>query len=473
MEIVQDQEISEPVSPSGQFLSSSILSLSIIAVMEFEAPFDNSQAIPFLKDVFLPINPRFSSIMVADKDGVKRWKRVEVRLTDHVNFPVFTTGMSTQFYDECFDEYLSKMAMEQLPQSQPLWEVHIINYPTSHAASNIIFKLHHSLGDGFSLMGALLSCLQRADAPPLPLTFPSVQLHTNTSGRNCSMFRKVPRFFSSVYNTASDFCSSIIQSCLVKDDKTPIRSGHSGVEFLPVAITTMTFSLDQIKQIKAKLGVTINDVITGIIFLGARMYMETVSQGSGSACSTSLVLLNTRMHGGYKSIQEMVKPDAESPWGNHFAFLNVRIPKLRDAEAKNNPLKFILNARKIIKKKRTSFGVNLTAKYLQLVAKFRGPNGASKYIYGTMENTSMGISNVRGPMEQMALANNPINGLYFVVTGAPQSLVAGVTSYVGKLRVALLVEKDFIDPRKLKSHTEKAFDMIFEAACRESTQQAT
>jgi hypothetical protein len=69
------------------------------------------------------------------------------------------------------------------------------------------------------------------------------------------MFRKVPRFFSSVYNTASDFCSSFIKSCLVKDDKTPIRSGHSGVEFLPVAITTMAFSLDQIKQIKAKLGV--------------------------------------------------------------------------------------------------------------------------------------------------------------------------------------------------------------------------
>jgi hypothetical protein len=54
-----------------------------------------------------------------------------------------------------------------------------------------------------------------------------------------------------------------------------------------------------------------------------------------------------------------------------------------------------------------------------------------------------------------------------------QSLMAGVTSYVGKLRVSLLVEKDFIDPQKLKSHIEKAFDMIFEAACRESTPPAT
>ncbi|KAF9663129.1 hypothetical protein SADUNF_Sadunf17G0006300 [Salix dunnii] len=470
METVKDQEISEPVSPGGQFLSNSVLSLSIIAVMELEEPFDDALSIiPFLKDVFVPINPRFSSIMVADKDGVKRWKRVEVRLSDHVNFPVFTTGMSAQFYDECFDEYLSKMAMEQFPQSQPLWEVHVINYPTSHASSNIIFKLHHSLGDGFSLMGALFSFLKRADNPSLPLTFPSVQLHTSKYDRNFSMFRKVPTFFSSVYNSASDFCSSIRRSCLEKEDETPIRSGHSGVESLPVAITTITFSLDHIKQIKAKLGVTLNDVITGTIFLGARMYMETVSQGSGSARSSSFVVLNTRMLGGYKSVQEMLKPDSEAPWGNHIAILKIPIPKLGDAEAKNNPLKFVMNARKIIKRKRSSIGVYLNAKFLLLVARFRGPNGASKCIRGTLENTSMGISNVRGPMEQVAFANNPINGLYFVVTGAPQSLMAGVTSYIGKLRVALLVEKDFIDPQKLKSQIENAFDMISEAACREST----
>ncbi|KAJ6325914.1 hypothetical protein OIU78_013078 [Salix suchowensis] len=416
--------VSEPVSPSGQFLSNSVLSVSIIAVMEFEQPFDDPLSIiPFLKDVLLPDLPRFSSIMVADKDGVKRWKRVEVRLSDHVNFPVFTAGMSAQFYDACFDEYLSKMATEQFPQSQPLWEVHVLNYPTNHAASNIIFKLHHSLGDGFSLMGVLFSFLKRADNPSLPLSFPSVKSHNSKDGRNFSMFRKVPTLFSCVYSSASDFCSSIIRSCLDKEDETPIRSGHSGVESLPVAITTITFSLDHIKQIKAKLGVTLNDVITGTIFLGTRMYMETVSQGSGSACSTSLVLFNTRMLKGYNSVQEMLKPDSKAPWGNHVAYLKIPIPKLGDAEATNNPLKFVMNARKIIKRKRSSVGVYLTAKYLLLVARFRGPN----------------------------------------------SLGAGVTSYIGKLRVALLAEKDFIDPPKLKSQIEKAFEMISEAACREST----
>jgi hypothetical protein len=104
-------------------------------------------------------------------------------------------------------------------------------------------------------MGALLSCLQRADNPSLPLTFPSIQSHTNKDGKNFSMCRTVHKFFSTVYNSASDFSSSIIKSCLIEDDKTPIRSGQHGVEFLPAGIETMTFSLDHIKQIKSKLGV--------------------------------------------------------------------------------------------------------------------------------------------------------------------------------------------------------------------------
>ncbi|KAJ6419002.1 hypothetical protein OIU84_029163 [Salix udensis] len=145
--------------------------------------------------------------------------------------------------------------MENSPQSRPLWEIHIIKYPTSHAAGNVIFKLHHSLGDGFSLMGALLSCLQRAYNPSLPLTFPSVQLRANKDGKNFSMRRTLHKFFSTVYSTVSDFSSSILKSCSDEDDETPIRCGQYGVEFLPVGKETMTFSLDHIKLIKSKLGV--------------------------------------------------------------------------------------------------------------------------------------------------------------------------------------------------------------------------
>ncbi|KAJ6425279.1 hypothetical protein OIU84_025949 [Salix udensis] len=147
-------------------------------------------------------------------------------------------------------------------------------------------------------MGALLSCLQRADNPSLPLTLLSVQPRVDTSGDHRTIFKTVPKIFSLLLNTVSDFLGSLMKSSLVEDDLSPIRSGDIGIEFRPIAPTTMTFSLGQIKQIKATLGV---------------------------------------------SIKEMVKPKAESPWGNHFAFLHVQLPELV-ASTELNPLEFVTKA---------------------------------------------------------------------------------------------------------------------------------
>ncbi|CAN1219185.1 Wax ester synthase/diacylglycerol acyltransferase 11 [Linum perenne] len=364
----------QPVSPSSEYLNNSVISLSIIAVLESEVPIDDSKTLSLLHDLFLPINPRFSSIMARDDaKGVMVWKKVHVNLDDHVYVPEFEPNMSIEFYDKCLEDYLANLGMSRFLEGKPLWEVHIIKYPTSCAAGNIIFRLHHSLGDGFSLMGALLSCLQRADNPSLPLTLPSNN-HRCSNSRN----NTVVRFLSSVANTFSDVCP-IFKNNLVADSKSAVRSGHDGIEFLEASIVTMAFYMNDVKQIKTNLGVTINDVICGAIFMGVRNYMETVEPGSGrSTNTTSLVLLNTRMIQGYNSIKEMVEPSVAAtklPWGNHFTFLNVSVPKLHyDGTNKEvNPLEFVLKTHEMVKRKRNSMGVYLTAMYLQLVRKFRGP----------------------------------------------------------------------------------------------------
>lgn len=178
-----------------------------------------------------------------------------MNLKDHVNVPIFPSDMTIDYYDECFTEYLSKLAMEQLPQNRPLWEIHIIKYPTKNAGGNVIFKLHHSLGDGYSLMGALLSCLQRVDNPLMPLTFPSRQSNVGPKARRNTICKRVPRFITGLVHTAYDFGWSLIKSSLIKDDKSPIRSGEDGVEFRPIVTSTTTFSIDQLKEIKSKLKV--------------------------------------------------------------------------------------------------------------------------------------------------------------------------------------------------------------------------
>ncbi|XP_059663165.1 wax ester synthase/diacylglycerol acyltransferase 11-like [Cornus florida] len=467
MEFQLPEAVSKPASPISQYFNSSVLSISILAVLELEIPMDDSLTTSLIKDVFLPINPRFSSIMVGDKNGMKKWKRVEVKLEDHVHVPIFPEGMSPELYDEHLNDYLANIAKDQLPQSRPLWEIHIVKYPTSNAAENIIFKLHHALGDGYSLMGALLSCLQRADNPSLPLTFPSCQSNTKLKGKVNTIFRFVPRVLAGIINTSLDFGWSLLKSTWLEDDLTPIRSGD-GVEFRPLTVTTIIFSLDHIKEIKDNLKVTINDVITGIIFLGTRLYMQSAAShdlgnSTTHSSSTALVLLNTRSVGGYKSVSDMVKPDAEMPWGNHFAFLHLPIPNLTDDDCSSNPLNFILKAHHLMKRKKNSSAVYLTGRLLETMRKLKGAEATAKYVHSTLKNSSMAISNMIGPVEPMALANHPISGLYFTVIGSPLSLCITMVSYIGKLRVAVSAEKDYIDPLKFNPCINKAFQIIHEA----------
>lgn len=169
-----------------------------------------------------------------------------------------------------FDEYLSEIARQSFPQSRPLWEIHIVKYQTSKAAGNIIFKLHHALGDGYSLMGALLSCLQRADDPSLPLTFPSRKrsqvVITNDNTTTSSVFKFLPKIFSYLFNTVTDFSWSMLKSTILEDDRTPIRTGTDPIGFEADTITTISFSLDQIKFIKSKLGVVSKVITTYVLF---------------------------------------------------------------------------------------------------------------------------------------------------------------------------------------------------------------
>lgn len=462
-----EEEILEAVSPTGQYLNSSVLSLTILGVLETEIPIHDLQTFSLLRDLFLPINSRFSSIMVGEKNGVKKWKKVEVNLKEHVIVPILPDGMSLEYYDDSLSNYLSKLSVDLLPQTRPLWEVHMFKYPTSDAAGTIIFKLHHALGDGYSLIGALLSCLKRMDNPSIPLTFPSRQSNSSSKlpkGNGVSsIFKRVTEVPSSIANTVWDFGSSLLKSSIMKDVESPIRSGRDGVEFQPMAMTTMEFSLDQIKNIKNNLKVTINDVIAGVILLGSRLYMEGESKNSSNLDTNALVLFNTRNLDGYKSVDEMVKPKSTMPWGNNFTFLHVPIPKLISAHL-SDPLKFVYETQNTVKRRRNSAAIFLTGVMLEYLTKFRGPEVASKYIRNTLINSSITITNLIGPVEQMSLSDHPVNGLYFIVVNAPQSAEVTVMSYMGKIRLGIGVEKDFINPHKFKSCIANAFDMISEAA---------
>ncbi|KAG9450969.1 hypothetical protein H6P81_010934 [Aristolochia fimbriata] len=458
-----------PASPMSEYLNTDALSLAILAVFEAEIPIDDSQTFAALRDLFLPINPRFSSILVRDEEGSKQyWEKVRVNLEDHIKVPVFPQGLTQETYSDRLQKYLTQVAMEPFLEGKPLWELHIFKYPTVEAAGTIAFKLHHALGDGFSLMGALFSCLRRADDPSLPITFPTGDRFKKLQCcKERSMLRRVSGAFSGIWNTASDVAWNVLRSTIVKDELSAIRSGNPlvGSRSQSIAFSNLVFSLDKIREVKRKVAGTINDVVAGTMSYGIQLYNRKMGHISKGKHMTQLLLLNTRMVSGYQNVQEMLEART---WGNNFTFLHVSVPFYDNVE-EVDPLEFIEKAKEIVKRKRNSMELFLVGSLLNMMRKIKGPEAVSRYIYTTLKNTTMAITNMTGPTQKIGIAGQPVKNFYFLVTGSPQSLTVTVVSYNGKLTITMISEDGFIVPNLLVSSVQEAFEKICEAATRRST----
>lgn len=135
--------------------------------------------------------------------------------------------------------------------------------------------------------------------------------------------------------------------------------------------------------------------------------MQSMNHASRNANSTALVLLNTRVISGYKSLKEMTASDSSSQWGNQFAFLHVTLPELVDAKF-TSPLDFVAKAQQTIQRKRNSLAVHLTGRLLETLRKYRGPEVCTQYSYFSclikcMQCTKISCQNIIRPLNYCKL----------------------------------------------------------------------
>ncbi|KAH9312487.1 hypothetical protein KI387_027522 [Taxus chinensis] len=464
----------EPVSPLGQTFSTSLLSVCVQAIFELERPMDVCSAKKAIRDILLPSNPRFCCLMTEDTNGVLRWEKTEVNVDDHVIVPEFRAGQND--YDEFVNDYICNIHLTPLQKCRPLWEFHFLNYNTSNARATLIINMHHSLGDGTSLMALVFGCVTRADNPNLRLTFPSsTSLPKKTSSLYCSwafsefFYGMLHRLFMLVLvmlYTVSDFIVSLLRMGWMEDSKTPIR-GPPGVELLPKVMSSVIFPIEEIRKIKDSVGGTVNDVVMGIIFYGLQQYLKNalplgykIAPVEHKAAPnelkmsnlrvTGLVTMNTRAISGQKSIEEMLKPNSETPWGNRFGLLQIPIP-MTDMK---NPVDYVRKAKQIIDRKKLSVEVFVTSRLLGFV----GRQASAACFYKTLANTTLVISNMVGPKEKVAMNRIPIKSFYFSISGLPQTLLLTVVSYMGSVRIEVIGAKGYVDSETLAKHFGESFE---------------
>ncbi|GJV43244.1 O-acyltransferase WSD1-like protein, partial [Tanacetum coccineum] len=226
-----------------------------------EHPINNAIAYEKLPQTLLK-HPRFSSLQVIDNtNGEMKWVPTNVNLHNHIIIPTIPQNLDSP--DKFLEEYVYNLSKSSIDSSKPMWDLHLLHLKTSDAEAIGIFRIHHSLGDGTSLMSLLLACTRQISNPDL---VPSVPSHKNGNAGwlNSSYnyygsgvggvwwqrwFMAICMVFLLVKNTIVDVVYFMVTVLFLKDTETPLKA-PDGAEFSPRRFVYRTVSLDDMKLIK-------------------------------------------------------------------------------------------------------------------------------------------------------------------------------------------------------------------------------
>lgn len=187
------------------------------------------------------------------KKGRKlRWSPTTVKLEDHVIVPEIDT--ETEDPHRFVEDYISNMTTTPLETSKPLWELHILNLKTSDADAICVMRIHHSLGDGASLISLLLAATRKTSDPNALPTLPILNKATTTTNTSssrsmCWFLLAVWGMITLLWNTLVDVVYFFLTVLFIKDTHTPIK-GDSGVELNTKRFVYRNLSMDDVKLIK-------------------------------------------------------------------------------------------------------------------------------------------------------------------------------------------------------------------------------
>lgn len=466
----------EPLSPSARLFHAPGFNCCIIAVMGCKTKVDVNAIKAGLKQTLLK-HPRFSSKLIRDnkKPGRMKWVETTVDLEDHLIIPNLDSDMDKP--DQFVEDYVSGLSQTKMDMSKPLWELHILTVKTSEAESVGIFRIHHSIGDGASLVSLLLACTRKTSDPNTLPTLPrSERAPPDKHGGFRGLVTNMLSIFYLVWNTFVDLLMFAATVVFLKDTETPIK-GSPGVESTTKRFIHRTVNLNDIKMVKRTMNMTINDVVLGITQAGLSRYLnkkygEKEKDESGTKKRNSLperirlrstLLVNLRPSTGIQALADMMEKNSKVRWGNWISY--VLLPFT--ISLKDDPLDYVREAKATINRKKLSLESLCTYSAAELLVKLFGAKAGGTLSHKVLFNTTLSFSNVVGPIEEISFYGHPLSYFAPSVYGHPQALTLHFQSYMDKMTISLAVDPEVIpDPHQLCDELEESLKLIKDAVVR-------
>lgn len=185
-------------------------------------------------------------------EGGLKWVPTKVNLDNHVIVPNLEPKLIDS-PDKFVEDYASNLSKSGIKMSSiPMWDLHLLNIKTRDAESVAVLRVHHSLGDGTSLMSLLLASTRRVDDPNELPTIPFVVTNKKVDSKRGQiwppyLFIKFWLVLSLIWNTFVDVVMFIATALMfIKDTRTPITGNGS----VPRRFVHRSVSLDDVKLVK-------------------------------------------------------------------------------------------------------------------------------------------------------------------------------------------------------------------------------
>ena len=386
--------------------------------------FDDLRAV--VRDRLLAI-PRFRQRLVPSTGPLSTpcWEDdADFDIDNHVRRLV----LSPPADQEALQDLVSELASIPLERSRPLWEFYLVEGYGPGCA--LICRIHHSIGDGLSLIEVLLSITDTE-----PGILPGLRAARTTEKSRMGRRRRVrrllrrglslaahPRRVHSLVRRGRRAVSALENILLSPPDSRTAFKGKLGV---PKRVAwSGPIALDEVKGIGHALGGTVNDVLLAVVSGALRRYLQGRGETTDGIELHAAVPVNLRGAGTQGRLGNRA--------GTVFAPLPVGVAdRMQRLEAVRHSMDGL----------KTSSQAPATFATMQALG--RTSPSVQRAAVGIIAGRATAImTNVIGPREPRYLAGVPLEALIFWVpkTGG-LALGVSILSYAGQVRLGVITDQ--------------------------------
>ncbi|KAF7020293.1 hypothetical protein CFC21_033410 [Triticum aestivum] len=458
----------DPMSPTGRVFEE--MGVYIIVVMGLCTPVNLPVFRAGIETELLTRFPRFRSIQVMDgsKDGKPRWVQTVVNVDDHIIVPRLDLASVDSDPEKAVEDYVASPSLLPMDRRRPLWEFHFLDFPTSEAASTTVLRLHHSIGDGMSII-TLLMASSRSTADPARLpAMPPPPKRTGAIYQRCP---QPPRLLSGDYlawlwsyfvlawHTLVDIVLLAATVLFLRDPGTMFTLVPNGGQSRGrKRLVHQSLRLDDVKLIKTVMNCTMNDVLVGVTSAALSRYYfrKSCNINTKRICLRSILPVNTRPVSSRQTYVTKVET------GNQIS--NIICPFY--IALHNDPLEYVRTAKRSMHRKKSSLEVMFAQMTVDFLVKYFGPKQTGAFIFRCfVTRTTAVLSNVVGPAEHITLCGHPIAFMAISVYGLPQALTMHYLNYGSNIKVILTVDDEqFPDCHQLLNDFAESVKLVRDAA---------